>query len=457
VHRWLARNIVFPLHERAKGHETLAILRDMQAVDCLNTVNLANLQRQRLRAFISYCYAHVPYIRTMMQQAGAAPRDICDIDDLIRLPLMTKADVRQNRHLLRSAIATGLSSFSSGGSTGEPLVFDISKRRIASRVACRQRVSRWWGLSIGDSEIALWGSPLELTKQDWVRRIRDKALRTRLLSAYELDDATMSSYLDVIEQGGIRQIFAYPNAMHRLCLHATKQGRSLRRAGVKVVFLTSEVLYPYQREVITETFNCPVANGYGGRDSGFISHECPQGGMHILADAVVVEVVDNAGVPVPLGEVGQIVVTDLYSEEAPFLRYVTGDVGAISKRACMCGRALPLLERIDGRSNDCIITPDGRAMHGQSLVGLIMEIEGIERFRIYQKRPDCFHVQIVRNEHYRPESEERIRKSWSDRLRTRLEIGFEYPDSLPNERSGKFRHIISQISEQPQTSTAGRS
>jgi phenylacetate-CoA ligase len=270
-------------------------------------------------------------------------------------------------------------------------------------------------------------------------------MATRLLSAYELNEAMMSRYLEIIASGRWRQIFAYPSAIYLLCLHAQKLGISLRKSGIRVIFVTSEVLYPHQRELITEVVGCPVANGYGGRDSGFIAHECPQGGMHVMADAVIAEIVDAEGRPVPPGESGEIVVTDLYSHEAPFIRYATGDIGVASKRLCWCGRSLPLLERLDGRSNDAVVTADGRVMHGQSLVGLVMEIEGVEQFRIYQKDYDRFHVQIVSNQRYRSESESRIRQTWSDRLRTPLQVTFEYMAQLPTERSGKFRHIVSEL------------
>jgi phenylacetate-CoA ligase len=443
--RWIAWNIVFRLHERVKGHATFRILKDMEAVDRLSPEELRQVESEKLREFIAYCYQHVPYVRARMNETGISPADIRAPEDLALLPVMTKADVRRNREQLRSAIAGRLTPFSSGGSTGEPLIFDLSKRRIASRVACRQRVARWWGLSVGVPELAIWGSPLEVTKQDWLRGVRDRLLSTRLLSAYEMNESTMSRYLDVLETGVWRQIFAYPSTLYLLCLHAQKQGRNLRRAGIRTVFVTSEMLFPYQRERITETFGCPVANGYGGRDSGFIAHECPQGGMHLMADAVITEIVDTQGRPVPPGEPGEIVVTDLYSHEAPFIRYATGDIGVLSQQNCSCGRPLPLLERLDGRANDSIATPDGRFMHGQSVVGLVMEIEGIEQFRIFQKSVERFHIQIVRNENFSPNAEEKIRKTWSDRLRAPLQITFEYPESLPVERSGKFRYIVSEV------------
>lgn len=446
MRRWISWNIFFRLQEAAKGHATLRILREMEAADCLSNSGLEELQCRKLQEFIGYTYAHVPYVRRLMEKAGLEPGDLREPRDLARLPLMGKATVRDHRAELRSDLATGLSPFTTGGSTGEPLIFDVGKGRTAARVACRQRVARWWGLSVGDPEFALWGSPVELTHQDWIRQVRDRLLATRLLPAFEMNEATITRYLDLLQTQPCRQIFGYPSAIDLLCREAQKQRRQLRNLGIRAAFVTGEVLFPYQRERISEVLNCPVADGYGGRDSGFISHECPQGGMHILADAVLVEVLDEEGRPTAAGQPGEIVVTDLYSHEAPFLRYRTGDMGVLSERRCRCGRALPLFERIEGRSNDAVLTADGRIINSLSLIYAVREIPGIERFRIYQKSLRIFHVQIVRTNRFPGGAEAAIRTAWTKLLRSPIQVTFEYLQALPAERSGKFRHFISEVS-----------
>lgn len=419
----------------------------MEAADCLSASQLEALRRQKLRDLIEYSYAHVPYVGTRMREAGLDPGQVREPGDLRRLPLMRKADVRRHRAELRSDIAGKLGSFTTGGSTGEPLIFDLSKRRVASRVACRLRTSHWWGLTVGDPELAIWGSVVELKRQDWIRRVRDFFLATRLLSAFELNEPTITRYLDILERSRCRQIFAYPSAIYLVCLQARKEGRRLRGLGVKAVFVTGEVLFPYQRELISETLNCPVANGYGGRDSALIAHECPQGGMHVLADAVILELVDDAGRPVEPGQSGEIVITDLYSHEAPFIRYATGDRAVMSTRNCPCGRALPLLETVEGRSNDSIVAPDGRIINSLALIYALREIEGIERFRICQKAVDSFHVQLVPGGNLPADTEERLRQKWSQLLRVPVHVTFEYVRELSWERSGKFRHIVSEVPE----------
>lgn len=445
MHRWMVWNVMFPLHEWAKGHPSFRILKEMEAADFLNAAELEQLRAAKLKQFLEYTYSNVPYVRSVMQQAGLEPSDIHGPAGLVALPLMRKADVRKHRDNMRSKVAGKLTSFSTGGSTGEPLLFDLPKERIASWIACRQRAMRWWGLSAGDQEYAIWGSPVEVTRQDRLRNLRDRIMATQLLSAFEMSESVMSRYLDLLLKGNCRTIFAYPSSIYLLCLHAQKKGTNLRRAGIKTVFVTGEVLFPHQRELISETLNCPVANGYGGRDSGFVCHECPQGGMHIMADATIVEILDSEGQPAPEGEPGEIVVTDLYSREVPFLRYATGDIGALSSRKCSCGRSLPLLENIEGRTTDFILAPDGTILHALSVIYILREIEGIEQFKIRQKEVDRFHVELVRNRNFKTESESRIREGLQQRLRAPVQVTIEYVPTLPPERSGKFRHVISEL------------
>lgn len=445
MRRWLVWNAVFRLQEGLKGHPTYRILREMETADRLSPWEMEELRAEKLRKLVEYCYAHVPFVRMRMRERGLEPSDIREPKDLGRLPIMTKEDVRARRADLRSEVAGKLRYFSTSGSTGSPLTVDLSKQRIASHVACRQRVGRWWGVSVGDPEVALWGPPLVPSYRDHLRTMRDRLMATRLLSAYEMDDATMSGYLDILESRRWRQMFGYPSAIYLLCRHAAKQGRALRNSGIKVVFVTGEVLFPHQRELISETLGCKVANGYGGRDSGFVAHECPHGGLHVMADTSIVEIVDSDGQPVPPGEPGEIVVTDLYSKEAPFLRYATGDIGVSSGRACPCGRPLPLLDRLEGRALDVVYAPDGRKIPGLALNPVLWKVDGIEQIRVYQKRVDCFHVQVVRNEQYQAACEERIRSGWSEILRAPLDVTFEYLPKLSSEPSGKSRFIISEV------------
>ena len=132
MHRWLVWNLVFPVHELVKRHSTLRILREMEATDSLTVSELEQFRTAKLSQFLQYAYAHVPYVQRMMQQAGVGVSDIHGPADLVRLPVMRKADVREHRLEMRSQVAGKLTSFSTGGSTGQPLLFDLPEERISS-------------------------------------------------------------------------------------------------------------------------------------------------------------------------------------------------------------------------------------------------------------------------------------------------------------------------------------
>jgi phenylacetate-CoA ligase len=284
-----------------------------------------------------------------------------------------------------------------------------------------------------------------LSRQDWLRALRDRLFASRLLSAFEMSEERMTEYLDVLARERCVQLFGYPSAVYLLCLHARKKGRDLRRIGVRVAFVTGEVLLPHQRELIADTMGCAVADGYGGRDSGFIAHECPDGGMHMMSDAVITEFLDESGSPVPPGEPGEIVVTDLYSEDAPFLRYATGDTGVASARACACGRPHPLLDRIEGRANDLVVAPDGRLINSLALVYPLRQIPGIAEYQIRQQHVDRFHVQIVRDSGFPPDAETQICAAWERLLRAPVHVTVEYTTRIKTEKSGKYRHVVSEV------------
>ena len=350
---------LFPLQERIKGHSTVAVRNALEASQWWPSERLADLQRERLKSLLDHAGSHVPYYRALFRRIGFDPRDITDVGDLARLPMLTKGDIRADPELLKSTHAKGLARSNTGGSSGEPLVFYIGKERVSHDVAAKWRATRWWDVDIGDREIVVWGSPIELAAQDRVRWLRDRILRTRLLPAFEMSDAKLDEFVATIRAFRPKMLFGYPSALAHIAWHATARGVRMDDLGIRVAFVTSERLYDDQRAAIESAFACRVANGYGGRDAGFIAHECPAGGMHMTAEDVIVETIDPQGRPVPEGEPGEIVVTHLATRDYPFVRYRTGDIGVLQAEKCACGRGLPLLKEVQGRATDFVVSSSG--------------------------------------------------------------------------------------------------
>ena len=215
--------------------------------------------------------------------------------------------------------------------------------------------------------------------------------------------------------------------------------------GIKVAFVTSERLYDHQRELIQQVFNCPVANGYGGRDAGFIAHECPSGGMHLTHEDVVVEIIDPQGQVLPHGESGEIVVTHLATRDFPFVRYRTGDIGALDTRMCDCGRTLPLLKDLQGRSTDFLVAQDGTVMHGLSLIYIVRDLAGVKQFKITQKSLHLTEILLVTDDRFDQRLLESIERGTKARLGETVAVDVRLVDDIPAEKSGKFRYVISHV------------
>ncbi|WP_243692560.1 phenylacetate--CoA ligase family protein [Methylomonas methanica] len=403
------------------------------------------MQLQSLRAFLKDVQVHVPYYRQLFAELGFEPVSIDSVQKLAELPLLSKPEIRQHLDEMKADDAVRLARFNTGGSSGEPLIFYIGSRRVSHDVAAKWRATRWWGVDIGDPEAVIWGSPIELGAQDKIRLLRDKLLRTHLIPAFEMSSEKLDGFVRQIQQIRPKMLFGYPSALAHIASHAEKRGVALNNLGIRVAFVTSERLYDHQRAKIESVFACPVANGYGGRDAGFIAHQCPEGGMHITAEDIIVEIVDKQGLPLPDGELGEIVVTHMATRDFPFIRYRTGDMGVLSDKVCTCGRGLPLLDEIQGRTTDFVVAQDGTVLHGLALIYVLRDLEGVDAFKITQDSLDKTTVQIVKTLKYQVAYEQKIVDEFKKRLGQAVTINIEYTDYIPKERSGKFRYVISHV------------
>jgi phenylacetate-CoA ligase len=443
----LVSTVLFPIHEKLKKHDTVCIKREMEYSQWLSPNKLKSLQLTRLKNFLIDVEQHVPYYQNLFNELNFVPNEIQSLTDLHKLPLTNKSTIRSNTEQLKANNAIDLARFNTGGSSGEPLIFYIGKNRVSHDVAAKWRATRWWNVDIGDAEIVVWGSPIELGKQDKIKVIRDKFLRTTLIPAFEMSSDKVNGFIKQIQKIRPKMLFGYPSALSHIAAHAEKTGQVLNDLGIKVAFVTSERLYDYQREKIETVFGCPVANGYGGRDAGFIAHQCPSGNMHITADDMIVEIIDEQGNVLPVGDSGEIVVTHFATRDFPFIRYRTGDIGCLTNEICACGRSLPLLKEIQGRTTDFVIAQDGTVLHGLALIYVLRDVEGIESFKIIQESLHKTKIQIVKNVNYGIEAESIIEQVFKKRLGNAVEIQFDYVSEITKEASGKFRYVVSHVTQ----------
>lgn len=193
-----------------------------------------------------------------------------------------------------------------------------------------------------------------------------------------------------------------------------------------------------QKKVVEKAFACPVYQTYGSSELGMVAVQCEKGHYHLL-DRIHVEVVDSQGRVLPYGEEGEIVVTDLRSFDAPFLRYRSGDLGILEKDACGCKWKGPYLSSIAGRVEDYVVTSKGLRMTRVNRI--VKGVEGIKAMQIVQDRPGQLHVRVIPDEHFSPEEMKKMHKK-GESFMGKIDFSWEIVETLETTASGKVRYLI---------------
>jgi len=444
---FIVKKLIYPVHESLVGRKTMKFLGELEKSQWLSPPEIKELQFRKMKYLLKHAYTNVPYYKRKFDEIGITIDEIKSLDDVGKLPLLSREDIRCNlEELISKNWKKKLFLYNTGGSTGHPLIFYKDKQRAAYDISAKIRARRWWEIDLGDKEILLWGSPVELSKQDKLKTFRDRLMNVLLLSAFDLTNKSMSRYLQTLKEYRPKFIYGYATVLYRISKFAKEQHIDVKNLNLRAVISTAEVLHDHYRELIREVFNCPVVNEYGARDGGFIAHECPHQGMHITDDCILVEILNANNQPVKADENGDIVITHLEGYGMPFIRYKIGDRGSLLNKRCSCGRGLSLLKMIEGRNNDFVITEDGRFIHCLFFIYIIREIPGVVQFRIIQKSFDELQILIVKEPTFNPAAIKVIEEKIKKMMGQKVKIEIEFKEEIPLDKSGKYRWIISEIS-----------
>jgi len=277
------------------------------------------------------------------------------------------------------------------------------------------------------------------------------SLRNILLDRYtyldtlKMDEHDMERFYQAICKKPPALLFGHAHSLYLFSRFLKEKGWVPPQP--KGIISSAMVLHSNERKIIEEVFNCKVTNRYGCEEVSLIACECEQHqGLHLNLDTLIVEVI-RAGKSVQPGEPGSIIVTDLTNYGMPFIRYKVGDVGVPSVADCSCGRSLPMLQSIEGRAADYIVTPEGKYISGISLTeNFAMLLPEIKQLQIVQDRIDHLSLKIVKANDYKIDTEQKIGKLVLERFGSMMGYDLEYTDVIPQGASGKYQFCISKVS-----------
>lgn len=407
-------------------------------------------QDERLRVVIQHAYEQVPFYRKRFDERRLTPADIRGRQDLPKLPLLTRDDIRRNFDDLRSrtiaprALKTGHTS----GTTGTPLTVGYDRDTIWMTYAVFDRHYRWAGCRLasqgGDRIAVARGNvivPLDQKRPPFWRRNRRH--HQLLLSSFHLSKDNLPAYFDALADFQPAVIDGYPSTLYLLGRYLKSRGQ---RFPVRAAVTSSETLYDWQRETIEEAFACRVFDYYALAERAVFSGECDRHeGHHLAEEYGISEVVDGEGALVASGTVGRLVGTSLHNLAMPLIRYVTNDMTALRPGSCSCGRPLPLMEDVTTKAEDVLTLPDGRLISPSVLTHPFKPLDSIEGSQIVQLTPDRVTVRLVPGPGYTEALTQHLRAELGARLGDGVHIDVEMVDKLEMSANGKFKWVISKV------------
>jgi len=408
-------------------------------------------QEKQLRHMITHCYENVPYYHDLFKSLKLQPADIRVIEDLEKLPILTKDTIKQHWEAFKPVGLSKMKFYSqvTGGSTGKPLSYRMSKH---DRFLSGALLYRGWGYSnyeLGDKMVFLAGSSLDIgTKSRMTTFIHETARNLRKLSSLDLGEKEVREYVRIINSFKPDFIRGYASSIYFFARWI--EDKDLTIHSPAAIFTTAEKLYPDMRSKISEIFSCEVFDGYGLNDGGVSAFECPEHtGLHIDTERSVMEGVDQQGQQVDQG-MGRILATSLHNYAFPFIRYDTGDVGSLIEDGCSCGRGYRLLKEIIGREKEFLITPSGKYVHGAAfffdVLNEFSHINEISEYQLVQETVNDICLNLVCKVPFDQKELEKVAELVNKRSGG-WNMRFNFVDAIERTDAGKYKFIINKVKD----------
>ena len=446
----IAKNI-FRFQEILLGRPSFRILKELRQSQWWTKDRLNHLRLGRLQKIIRIAYEHTPYWREIMDANQIRPADVRTFEVLKRFPILEKQTLREHREeMVWREGGKRVQLVRTSGSTNEALEFYTSSTREAHINAARMRGHKWVGIPRGDREMYYWGAPIELSKQDRLKRLRDWMVNDGLTNGFEVDPECLKGYYQHWLRWCPQCLFGYPSTFvltvtmsNNLCLDL----KVLQGRGLKVIVTTSEMLTECDRQIISDGFGVPVYDSYGLREAGLIGHECEQQTMHCMDEQLFLETVDPHTMEPVDGE-GELVVTNLVGAVFPIIRYRTGDIVTLSDKTCPCGRSLSGVKISGGRAVEFIVTKEGKWVVGYSFIYIARSVKGIVKFQVIQEKLGEIVIRLAVDQNFPEDGIEQVKNQAAKRLASSDDIIVEIVDDIEPALSGKYRPVISKVAEE---------
>lgn len=447
MYSYIAKNMFLPLSDSILGTSVSNKLHFLEKSQWWKPEYLEEFQNKKLREILNHAYNNVPYYHDLLKSLSLTPGDFKSAEDLVKLPILTKQDIQRNpEKFISTSFSTKDSlKMTTSGSSGIPFEFMLDKNSVSIFRAILFRGWGFAGYNIGDKIATIAGSSLLPKKMSPFKKMMYLANRDYRLSSYGLDNEQASRYVTKLVKFNPKYIFGYPSSIGIIANYLLNQ--DIQNIHPLAVMTTAETLTNSTRKVISEAFDCDIIDQCGCNDGGESFCECSEHeGYHIGVERSIHEFINDNGDTVQNNEVGHVILTELWNYTMPLIRYDAGDLAITTDELCSCGRGLPLVKNVCGRTIEQIKLPDGNLLPGLTFTDIFEDnAHKIKDFQITQEKVNKFTIYLVINENYNDQTNSEILNFFEGHMGIPLDIDFKFVDQIPKTEANKRRPIVSKV------------
>ena len=263
--------------------------------------------------------------------------------------------------------------------------------------------------------------------------------KIRFYSTFYINLKNFDVYWQSLQKFQPEFIVGFPSSVYEICEIADSKGLTLSHK-VKVFFPTAETVLPQHREVIGRVFGCKLVDQYASSEGAPFILECEKGRLHIHPLTGIFEVVNEEMQPALEGE---ILVTSFITHGTPLIRYRVGDRIRLAPKdeKCACGSIFPIVDKIEGRSTDYILSPTHGKVNLGNISNSTKDIVGVIQFQVIQHSVERLEVLVVASDDFIEKEQYKFEQALAERFGPQLKVDLKVVDQIPKERSGKFRFV----------------
>jgi phenylacetate-coenzyme A ligase PaaK-like adenylate-forming protein len=442
LYNQICQNLILPLGDKFTRQCVMEYYSFVGKAQWWDRERLDEYQKKQLFNTLNTAYTQTVFYKELFDRHKIKLEHFKATDDLEKLPIVTK-DMLREAYPKYCTIKTKWPwrEYSTSGSTGRPFTVRVDNYSMSRARALMLLRANYSGWEVGDPCLQT-GISLD---RGFVKRIKDFILRVSYISAFNLSDDILDLCLERVERSKIEFVMGYAASLFCLAKRAKQVGFNIKLRGV---VSWGDNLFSHYRKLIEEQFKCRITDSYGCGEGIQISAQCGQSNneYHIFTPHVIVEFTKD-GKAVQTGETGEIILTRLDPGAMPFIRYKIGDMGRASIReTCPCGRGLKLMESIEGRDADIIVTPNGNKLIVHFFTGIFEYASTIDNFQVVQEKPTEITIKIVPLRDFKKSDWDKVKSEIIEKANDPdLKINMEIVEVIPVERSSKRRFIISKL------------